>query len=949
MKITAVLRIALAISISQTAFGTVASGGTASRELKVHLAQANNQSPYAFVRAKFLPGELIDPWAVRFFDENGAEIPYFVWDSVTWKVAREGRADWGHRFALINHAAGDAPETLNARNEKLQWAKKNLPDLGARLEAQYNEEKQNGDSICAAMFVLHHSVPAMGKERISLRIYPKRQVEPGYRQFSGAKVGDRITVQQGELRFQGLPDRLSVTWNDKELFHSAGFDAGGASSTFSHADPARPFSVETIEGIVTKVVVTGQTGWRQDGAMDWQCTYWLFPEGNFVALEGFSLTHPAQYMGGPQQLSRFATPDGAGAFAELHAPDWDKPWWLHRAGDHGFVAAYLFSATPLTIGYCNNPYTVNVEGPKKEPRVDVNSGQLALQWFHEANDPAILRLSYPQAVGFKNGHVAAADNQPVKPVWQPKIDWLYRQYIAGVGEEAGAAEASLRSTLGAAAGWIDRPVSEEETAALLVAMMRNIGVTGQSAEIGLLKIIPAVFDNNQSAINETLKDRLLDVVSRTDQYIEAMRKNVADGGQPAAGSKLLPNGIRVEGWTGNPCYHASLMPCYVRVLEFLEQPFAKEQYHEAILRYADFGLELLGGNPFDIEKLRKNLESQWPSRVVPTIPLMLHANSLRADEKYVQSARMLFEDIFHLVERNPHGYFPAWSFTPGAAGYDTVYDPVSYDRGITAIWYEEAQDRIGREATTHFVAAQARWMVFSGQLLDTLEMDNVTAIRASNHGAHTNLRNQIGLYLYDDFGFYRGVIGDLIAWSAASDQVPDKVNRSGTGPYRGLILSNAGSTMVRWGLDIRPGNKCLESKVQPLAPGNGFKLQIWNRLPLAKPMVNVTGKEAGLAGDDVALEVQLLAPAYRQPAEFEVTRAAGKLLLKTSQPAKLGIHWQLLCPDWPADTKPVLHLLPATGQSPSTIANGVKDNGDNTWQVVPGLYELRRSDLKSSR
>ena len=31
--------------------------------------------------------------------------------------------------------------------------------------------------------------------------------------------------------------------------------------------------------------------------MDWQCTYWLFPEGGYVALEGFSLTNPGQYLG----------------------------------------------------------------------------------------------------------------------------------------------------------------------------------------------------------------------------------------------------------------------------------------------------------------------------------------------------------------------------------------------------------------------------------------------------------------------------------------------------------------------------------------------------------------------------------------------------------------------------------------------------------------------------
>ena len=88
----------------------VAAAEGESHSLRVHLAQANNHSPYTFVRAKFEPGEVSDPWAVRFYDDAGKEIQYFVWDSVTWQVAREGRADWGHRYALVNHAPGADPE-----------------------------------------------------------------------------------------------------------------------------------------------------------------------------------------------------------------------------------------------------------------------------------------------------------------------------------------------------------------------------------------------------------------------------------------------------------------------------------------------------------------------------------------------------------------------------------------------------------------------------------------------------------------------------------------------------------------------------------------------------------------------------------------------------------------------------------------------------------------------
>ena len=920
---------------------TMANSGAAdaaeNRELKVHLVQANNLSPYAFVRAKFEPGELRDPWAVRFFDEQGAEVPYFVWDSVTWRVAREGRADWGHRYALINHATGNAPEVLEARGQKIQWAKKSLPTLGAKLEAQDEAAKKANDSLCATMYLLRRNVPAFGKERLTLRIYPQRQVEPKCQQWKGKEVSQRVSAQQGELCFQGLPDRLSVTWQGKELFHYAGFDAGGALDAVSHADPSRPFTAEICEGIATKLFITGQTNWRQDGAMDWQCTYWLLPEGSYVALEGFSLSNPAQYLGGPQKLSVFGAPQGAAAFAESHEPDWEKPWWLHRTADRGFLATHLFFATPLTIGYGNNPFTVNAEGPNKDPRVEADGSRLALRWSHELNDPAIMRLMAPQPMR-RPGDPPVPLPKPA--AWQPNVDWLYRQYVVGVGEKAEAAEGALRGPLGAAAGWIDRPASEEEVAALLVEMMPDIARGGQSAEIGLLRIVPAVLSNDAAAIQQALRDRMMDVVARTDQYIGAMRQDVEAGGKPAAGSKLLPNGTRLEGWTGNPCYHAHLMPCYVRVLEFFELPFPQESYRQAILRYADFGLELLGGTPVDFEKFRTVLEGEWPSRVVPTIPLMLHAYTLKPEEKYARAVKILFADLMRLVERNPHGYFPTWTFTPKTDKYDTVYNPVSYDRGINAIWFEGQLDLVGRDTATRFVAAQARWFVYSGQLLDTFEIDNVTAIRACNHGAHTNLRNQIGIYLYDDFDFYRGLLGDLVAWSAASCQATGQADRLGTAPYRRLIISNAGSSMVRWALDIRPGNKWLDFKVRPLDAQKSFRLQAWNRLPLAQPTVKVTAHDAGMKAEGEVLQVQLLAPAYRQPAEFEVTRAVDKVSLQASAPAKIRLFYRTLYPDWPKEAKPVLQRRNPDGRS-EVVRDGVTaEDGCVGWQAERGEYEL---------
>ncbi len=901
------------------------------RELRVHLAQANNDSPYAFVRAKFQPGEVADPWAVRFFDAKGTEVPYFVWDSVTWRIARQGRADWGRRYALLNHGPGDSAEASAARARKIEAARKALPELAARLEAQDRAARKADASVCAALYLLRHRVPALGKDRLTLRVYPRRQVEPKRHTWQGRKVDRRVSVGQGSLRLQNLPDQLTVVWQGKELFRSAGFQAGGGTDPASHEDPGRPFAVEATEGIITKVAVTGQTKARQGAAMDWQCTYWLFPEGAFVALEGFSLGDPGGYGGGPQKLSIWQT---HGDFATRRTPLWDTPWWLHQAGDRGFVATHLFYATPLTVGFGNNPFTVNAEGPAKDPKAEVAGGRLALTWSHQLNDPAIVRLMVPQPLR----RPSQPAPKPPAVRWQPKVDWLYRQYVAGLGETAAPAEASLRAVLGAAAGWIDRPVGEEEVAALLVSMMPRIATSPETAEIGLLKVVPAALANDPAAVQAALR-RYRDQVEHTDYYIRVMRGHVKRGGKPSEGRRPNdPDGTPREGWTGNPCYHAVRMPCYVRVLEHFDLPFRKQEYRDAILRYADFSLELLGGKPLDFDRLNAVLQGEWPSRVVPLIPLVLHAHTLKPDERYTRAAKMLFQDLMRLVERNPHGYFPAWTFRPKADKFDTVYNPVSYERGVTAFWSEGLRDVIGRDTASRFVAAQARWFVFSGQLLDTLETDNATAIRASTHGAHTNLRNQIGIYLYDDFAFYRGLVGDLVAWSAATAQVPGPGFAPGTSAHRSLILSNGGSSMLRWALDIRPGSKWLESRVQRLGE-KGFRLRVWNRRPLARPEVKVAAADAGLAGKGDVLVVRLAGPAFREPAEVLVTRTGDMVSVKVSQAAHVRLAYRALRPDW-KEANLVLHQRRSGGGAKLMRKDVVWKNEAVEWPAAPGEYLL---------
>jgi hypothetical protein len=906
------------------------------RELRVHLAQANNNSPYAFVRARFNPGEVADPWAVRFFDDRGKEVPYFVCDAISWRIAREGRTDWGKRYALLNHGPGDAPQVLEARARKLEWTRKNLPELGARLDAQEQAVGKTPDSVCAALYLLRYRVPAFGKERLTLRICGEKQVDPKRRVYKGSKVEERVAVTQGVLELRDLPDRLSVLRDGKEILRHAGFHAGDQVDTTSHADPSRPFTVATAEGIITTVSIAAQTKGRQNGDMDWQCRYWLFPEGGFVALEGFSIGETAGYTGGPQKLSIWQT---EGNFTQRRAPQWESPWWLHQAGERGFVATHLFQATPLTIGFANNPFAVNAEGPDRDPRAEADGGRLALTWSHRIDDPAIARLMTPQPLRRPSDPPPQDSPRPAR--WQPKIDWLYRQYACGLGEKGQAAEDALRTVLGAAAGWIDRPVSEEDVASRMVQMMPRIAARGESSELGLLKVVPAVLNDNQAALNEALR-RARDPVERTDYYINEIRRHVAGGGRPSEGRKKSPDGTFHEGWTGNPCYHAALMPCYVRVLEHFELlPGRQQAYRDAILRYADFTLDLLGGDPLDYDNLGAVFRTEWPSRIVPVTPLLLHANTIKPQEKYARAVKIQFQDLMRLVERNPHGYFPVWTWNPKADRYDTVYNPVSCERGITSLWSEEQRDLVGRDQAARFVAAQARWFVYSGQLLDSLEMDNPTAIRATTHGGHTMIRNQIGIYLYDDFEFYRGLVADLVTWSAASCQVPGPTDEYGVGAYRSLELSNAGSSMLRWALGIRPGSSWREVKVQR-RPKDGFTLQAWNRKPQAKPTVKVTAKDAGLESEGDVLLVQLNGPAFRLPSEVEVSWSASKVSLLVSRPARIRLDYGVLCPQWAGKDRPVLQRRSSGG--PDIVRNDVVWNGNAVeWQATPGEYQLLRA------
>jgi len=380
-----------------------------------------------------------------------------------------------------------------------------------------------------------------------------------------------------------------------------------------------------------------------------------------------------------------------------------------------------------------------------------------------------------------------------------------------------------------------------------------------------------------------------------------------------------------------------------------------------MLKFADYSLELLGGKPLDKNRLRQSYLSHWPSRFVAVIPLMLAAYSIDPKEDYALAATEMFDVLMTMVDRNPHGYWSAWGAAPEKAElFDTVYNGAGCQRGIPAFWADGMLDLVGRDRASQFAAAQARYLVVSGQFLDTLETDNVTAIYATKHGGHPGERKQIPFFLYDDFEFYRGLLGDLIRWAAAN---PTRAGGHGDlaagSAERELGLAESGCYILRWAAGIGPwprkgvkssASKWFEYRTERLPEDKGFRLQIWNRLPWAQSTLSLATNDLGLpapAGPKGAVHrtvfwLQLSQPAYRVPAEVEVARESSRLVVKLSRPLRLRLFYSAVSPELADKAKIGLICRGADG-SAQPITDGVTfGNGFVDWHAAAGQYELGR-------
>jgi hypothetical protein len=955
-----------AIGLFSLASALHAQDGDPVRMLPIHVVQANAQSNYTFVRANFRPGEVDDPWAVRFFDPKGKEVPYHVWDAVDWQTAHEGRADWGHQYPLLQHYPGNDPSVKKARAEKLAWAKKYAPAEAAEMEAIEEAARKSPRSPCVVLYLLRYKAGPYAKDRLSMKVYAKRQVVPESQEF-GNKDAD---VAAGDLVMKGFPRQPEVTWKGKPLFRYAGFKAGQIESKLPHVQGDYFWTLE--RGLITKLRLKSKTEGRKGGGMNWDCTYWLLPEGTYVALEGFSLDETTGYLGGQQQVSIF---EAAGPVEQLSGPTWPRPWHVEKIGTAGFAALHLFTNAPLTVGYDNNPFIVGADH-HKIPDIELDDTRMALNWEYQFADRGVFRMHAPEllhAIPGKMNHAAGflmnamrtgkvgdlpkdqyslpkehLEQQLKLLRWQPKIDWLYRQYAVGVNETRDKAEQAVAHPVCAAGGWIDRPWSEERLAKLIVDVVRQWGQV-------------AVADDNCNVPTWTVHLMVGEVTNRPSLVRTALKyahpESLAKGKAMLERVKAAGIDPRVQKTNeclfGNPGYHSSENPRMELLLSYFGHDKTVPEFRTGLIEWADYILAIMGKGTdgFDWNAYREGYLGFWPSRTVLVLPTYVYAYRMTKKDIYKDATARMMEDLFAEQNSGALGHWDAWSFRPkGGRDYDTVYIGATVDRALWDFYTQKQQKIVGEKKLSNLVTGLCRSTLVGHKFSDSGETDNF-ACEASYHGGHPQTRQHAFLFLQDDFDFYKGLVGDMIRWGAMAPERTDGVGYRWLTQNRPFVGGGTGSPIMQpmmWALGIYAGEYPQQARVLPVPRGEKLAKGSWrggikNAIPGDESTLSVTfgSLEPELIKTNRPLSGQVLwratvlEPTYRVHGKVEVDASDKDETVRVSHRTQLFFAYPRTHADW---TDP--GRLIVTRQSSATPVEIALRDGGLVFTAEPGTYRV---------
>jgi hypothetical protein len=601
---------------------------------------------------------------------------------------------------------------------------------------------------------------------------------------------------------------------------------------------------------------------------------------------------------------------------------------------------HLFTNAPYTVGYDNNPFIVGADR-HKAPDIELDDTRMALSWDYNFVDRGVFRMIAPEllrAIPGKVNHAPAflmnamrtgkvsdlpkdmyslpkehLEEQLKLVRWQPKIDWLYRQYAVGVSDSRDKAEQAVAHPVCAAGGWIDRPWEEERLAKLIVDVVREWGEVAVAEDncnvpTWTVHLMVGEITNRPSVVRAALKFAHPESLAKGKAMLERVKAAGIDPRIQKTNECLF----------GNPGYHSSENPRMDLLLSYFGHDTTLPEFRAGLLEWADYILPIMGKGKdgFDWNSYREAYMNFWPSRTVLVLPTFLYAHRLTKKDIYKDATVRMMEDLFQQQNANPLGHWNAWSFQPKSGGrdYDTVYIGATVDRGIWDFYTQKQLKMVGEKKLSNLVTGLCRSTLVGHRFADSGETDNF-ACEASYHGGHPQTRQHAFLLLQDDFDFYKGLVGDMIRWGALAPEQTDGVAYRWLTQNRPFIGGGPGSPIMQplmWALGIYAGERPQQARILPVPRGEkslakgSWRGAIKNAIPGDQAPLSVTlgSLEPELIKSNRPLSAQalwrvtVLEPTYRTTAIVEVDSSAKEETLRVSHRTQVFFAYPRTHADW---------------------------------------------------
>lgn len=180
---------------------------------------------------------------------------------------------------------------------------------------------------------------------------------------------------------------------------------------------------------------------------------------------------------------------------------------------------------------------------------------------------------------------------------------------------------------------------------------------------------------------------------------------------------------------------------------------------------------------------------------------------------------------------------------------------------------------------------------------------------------------------------------------------------------RELGLAESGCYLLRWAAGIGPwprqgikgsGSKWFEYRTERFPDSQGFRIQLWNRLPWAETTLSLATNDLALpapTGPKGAVHrtvcwLRLGEPAYRVSAELEVKWESDRIVVTTSKPLRLRLFHSAISPELTNENGVDLIRRDSEGSRQAVTEGVISARDFIDWPAAAGQYEITSAETR---